>query len=358
MSITTRSPPSPPVVPRLQADAQSWERAAPDVNRWAADVARVLESEIGSVLAQYVSTAEGLMVGPLTLAGDAAAPLEAVPLQQMQASSSALQAEIGALEAAKVDRIGDTMTGPLLLPSGSAVQPALSFSGDPDTGAFHVGPDAIGLATNGVERFRLEDALLTLAVPIVLPGNPAAALEAAPQQYVDAGDRWVQIASVGVTAVPDITITWTPGAYRLVKVYLIGAKPASNATQDLFVRAHRGGTIVNGATDYVNKAIYWGTSGGAVYSGFISFMVLSAGGVFAESVFAEIDLSHADAAERPLITTRTRHTDNLGPTHTYGIYSASVSGGTGLLSGVTVGIVAGSPTFAATGQIVILGLKS
>ncbi|MEI4505702.1 hypothetical protein WBQ88_06850 [Sphingopyxis sp. CCNWLW253] len=55
-------------------------------------------------------------------------------------------------------RAGDgryTLDGPLGVQNGTAAAPAISFAADPDTGLFRAAADAIGIATEGVERLRL-----------------------------------------------------------------------------------------------------------------------------------------------------------------------------------------------------------
>lgn len=47
------------------------------------------------------------------------------------------------------------LDGPLGVQNGSAAAPAISFAEDPDTGLFRAAADAIGIATDGVERLRL-----------------------------------------------------------------------------------------------------------------------------------------------------------------------------------------------------------
>ncbi|KGB55627.1 hypothetical protein FG91_01232 [Sphingopyxis sp. LC81] len=54
-------------------------------------------------------------------------------------------------------RAGDgryALDGPLGVQNGSAAAPAISFATDPDTGLFRAAADAIGIATDGVERGR------------------------------------------------------------------------------------------------------------------------------------------------------------------------------------------------------------
>lgn len=55
-------------------------------------------------------------------------------------------------------RAGDgryALDGPLSVQNGSAAAPAISFAADSDTGLFRAAADAIGIATDGVERLRL-----------------------------------------------------------------------------------------------------------------------------------------------------------------------------------------------------------
>lgn len=50
------------------------------------------------------------------------------------------------------------LEGPLGVQNGGAAAPAISFAADPDTGLFRAAADAIGIATDGVERLRLSPA--------------------------------------------------------------------------------------------------------------------------------------------------------------------------------------------------------
>jgi hypothetical protein len=55
-------------------------------------------------------------------------------------------------------RAGDTMTGALLLPDGSASAPALSNDGDTNTGIFFPAADTIAFAEGGAESMRIDSA--------------------------------------------------------------------------------------------------------------------------------------------------------------------------------------------------------
>lgn len=58
--------------------------------------------------------------------------------------------------AAKVAKAGDTMTGVLKLPNGTAAAPALAFSSEPDVGIYCAGTDILAFAAGGAERFRID----------------------------------------------------------------------------------------------------------------------------------------------------------------------------------------------------------
>lgn len=68
---------------------------------------------------------------------------------------TALEDGENAAIATKVSKEGDTLTGSLLMPNGSAAAPAISFSSDPNTGIFRPSSDVLCLATNGTERMRV-----------------------------------------------------------------------------------------------------------------------------------------------------------------------------------------------------------
>jgi len=53
--------------------------------------------------------------------------------------------------------------------NGTAAAPALSFSGDPNTGVYNVGADNIGVSTNGTLRFDVSTTAITSTLPVVYP---------------------------------------------------------------------------------------------------------------------------------------------------------------------------------------------
>lgn len=176
------------------------------------------------------------------------------------------------------------------------------------------------------------------------------------QSYVDAGDRWVTISDVAITAVAAIDLTSLDSTlYRAFKLLLIGARPAAATANNPAIQIYRGGTLVSGASDYNGLNSWWSGTPGSGSGGIVGAVLpLTTNGLAAEPLFAEITLTHAAAGERPMIHANMRWTNNT-PAHAHGIFSANVSGGTGLLSGARLSLTGG---FAAIGRIVALGLKA
>lgn len=176
------------------------------------------------------------------------------------------------------------------------------------------------------------------------------------QSYVDAGDRWVQISSTAITSVAEIDLTWTGGAYRLYRIFLLNARPVSATANQLYMRFYRGGVLQSGASDYQRTNAVWDGATGSVSTGGLSYMILTTGSN-GEPAYAEIDLSQPSVGESILAHAKARWTSNT-PAHATGLMTCSVGAGSGWLSGVKMSFVGATPSFAATGQIVVMGLKS
>lgn len=71
---------------------------------------------------------------------------------------------------------GDTMTGPLVLPVGSAGVPSLTFTGDLDTGLFQLAADEVSVAIAGAEKIKFSSAGVTVFSSFIA-GTPGVALE-------------------------------------------------------------------------------------------------------------------------------------------------------------------------------------
>jgi hypothetical protein len=70
-----------------------------------------------------------------------------------------------------VAKTGDTMTGSLLLPDGSASTPALSNSDDTNTGVFFPAADTVAIATGGTQRLTVNSSGNTQTVGTISVGN-------------------------------------------------------------------------------------------------------------------------------------------------------------------------------------------
>jgi hypothetical protein len=191
---------------------------------------------------------------------------------------------------------------------------------------------------------------------VVVDYQPAVDIYAR-KSYVDDGARWVQLSSTAITAVSQIDLTWTGGAYLAYKIHILGLRPGAATNNDLFIRVRRGGTFLAGATDYNKGDSWWnGTAVGNSASA-ESYSLIFQAGMNAEPGRAEIDLMQADSAERIIIDCKSRHTSNT-PGHSRSWFTANTSAGSGWLDGARISFVGSATNFAAVGRIVVMGMKS
>jgi len=159
---------------------------------------------LDELIQRYLPLSGGGMVGPLTLAGDAAASLQAVTLQQLNGAiagapflplsggsmvgSLTLAGDAAAsLQAVTLQQLNGAIAGAPFLPlTGGALTGSLTLAADP------VG--ALGAVTRQYADLRVLRSGDTMVGPLVLSGDPATALGASTRQYVDA-----QIASANST---------------------------------------------------------------------------------------------------------------------------------------------------------------
>jgi hypothetical protein len=248
---------------------------------------------------------------------------------------------------------------------------------------------SFGSALNGVRRHVRFAAALTLthnASSLILPGGANITIAAGDtavaislgsgnwvvvnyvpasdfftkKSYVDAvaaDNRWVQLSSTAITAVSQIDLTWTGGAYLAYKIHILGLRPGAATNNDLFIRVRRGGTFLAGATDYNKGDSWWnGTAVGNTASA-ESYSLIFQAGMNAEPGRAEIDLMQADSAERIIIDCKSRHTSNT-PGHSRSWFTANTLAGSGWLDGARISFVGSATNFAAVGRIVVMGMKS
>jgi hypothetical protein len=244
---------------------------------------------------------------------------------------------------------------------------------------------SFGSALNGVRRHVRFAAALTLthnASSLILPGGANITIAAGDtavaislgsgnwvvvnyqpavdvytqKSYVDNGDRWVQLSSTAITAVSQIDVTWTGGAYLLYKIYILGLRPGAATNNDLTIRVRRNGTVLAGATDYNTGDSWWNATAVGVNASSGSYSLLAQAGMNLEPMLGEVSLMQAATTERIVIDAKTRHTSNT-PGHSRSIFTANTDAGSGWLDGARLQFV-GSTNFAAVGRIVVLGMKS
>jgi len=83
-----------------------------------------------------------------------------------------------------VDVAGDTMTGALVMPVGSAGAPSVTFTGDLDSGMYSSGANEVSFAVGGVQKARVDASGITVFSGFFTPGTGGAA---APE-YTFTGD--------------------------------------------------------------------------------------------------------------------------------------------------------------------------
>jgi hypothetical protein len=184
----------------------------------------------------------------------------------------------------------------------------------------------------------------------------AAADAATARTVIGVSDQWVQLSSANITAVSQIDLTWTGGAYLLYKIYILGLRPGAATNNDLTIRVRRNGTVLAGATDYNIGDSWWNGTAVGNQAGAGSYSLLAQNGMNLEPMLGEVSLMQAATTERIVIDAKTRYTSNT-PAHSRSIFTANIDAGSGWLDGVRLQFV-GSTNFAAVGKIVVLGMKS
>jgi hypothetical protein len=179
----------------------------------------------------------------------------------------------------------------------------------------------------------------------------------APAHYTAYGQLgWELLSSSAVAGVSEVTVNWTENVYQRFAVHIIGWRYASGSANNLFARVRRGGSTVSGASDYVNSNSTWIGGVGAAGIASLSLQNLTDGGSNGEPISFTLEIDHHESGERPVLRAFPRWTNNT-PTPGHGLFTSNVSGGSGWLSGVIVGVSGGTPNITA-GRITVLGLKA
>ena len=146
-----------------------------------------------------------------------------------------------------------TGTLPWLGQNGTAANPALSFSGDSNTGLYNISADRIGIATGGTLRFDIDTTAVTSTLKLISPASIAGAASinlphgTAPSSPVN-GDEWTTTAGkfIRVNGV-------TTNVSRLVTTLTDGATiNIDAATGDVFTVTIAGNRTIAAPTNPVN----------------------------------------------------------------------------------------------------------
>ncbi|PIR86778.1 MAG: hypothetical protein COU11_03905, partial [Candidatus Harrisonbacteria bacterium CG10_big_fil_rev_8_21_14_0_10_49_15] len=161
------------------------------------------------------------------------------------------------VDSAFIDAAGDTATGPILFPDGSAAAPAVSFSADTNTGIYRLGDDNVGLTTGGTRRIYVNSGGL----------------------YLDSGH--LNIISGGVIKNGDGTAanpTYTFTSDTNTGIYRIGADNLGiTAGGDLILGVENLDstdfrvTLTEGASGNVNRGLWLENTGGGAQASVLRF---------------------------------------------------------------------------------------
>lgn len=168
----------------------------------------------------------------------------------------------------------------------------------------------------------------------------------------------VEIADTAITAVANIDITWTAGAYRYIEFVLIGFGPATAgaANSNLRMRCYQGGTLRTGASDYQSYGPYWSGGAGAFFLAASSSFQLTASGLSAtvSPSFGRV-LLDPGAVNHPRVDCSFGTQANGGSFHR-AIMGAPMLTRSAEVDGVRFFWESGQ-NFAATGRIIAKGYK-
>jgi hypothetical protein len=161
-------------------------------------VQQVLDSyyqtgEVDPLLAAKVSKAGDTMTGPLALPkGTVAAPSLVVGepgcgfYQAGSGTGSFLNAALNGVLRMRIADGATISDQQFRMTGGSSSTPGFSFSAEPNSGFYWAAAGNIRQVVQGALTLQFTPTLMTAFVPIVLPADPATAMQAATKQYVDA----------------------------------------------------------------------------------------------------------------------------------------------------------------------------
>jgi len=122
----------------------------------------------GSIAGLFLPITGGTLTGALVLAAAPVIPLGA-------ATKGYVDTAIAGIGTTYVDVAGDTMTGVLVHPVGSAAVPAITFLGDLSTGFYHSAVNEVSVAIAGAQKVLFSAAGVTVFSGFFTPGTGTAA---------------------------------------------------------------------------------------------------------------------------------------------------------------------------------------
>jgi hypothetical protein len=194
--------------------------------------------------------------------------------------------------------------------------------------------------------------------PRVFGTDPTNINDLSRKAYVDAGDRWVTIADQVPTAVANIDVTWTAGAWKAIEVILTGILPATaGVTADLQMRVRRSGSFLAGATDYPSDNIRLVAGTVAGVSAANSSWPLGLGGTNAalDEVRGRLLLDPGGTLLEPGITGQMTYSADTPSGRATMVVSGAIATD-GALDGLRL-LWGSGANFAAQGRIVVMGLR-
>jgi hypothetical protein len=179
-------------------------------------------------------------------------------------SAGTITASITGASSLNVLKTGDTMTGTLTLPAGSATTPSLQFTGSTNTGISAGTANTLSFDTNGVQRMSMNTATINTSLPFVIgtlfanTSSESVTVNGNNQSFAVQSTTSILIITLsGSRTGFTITFPASPTNGQFFSVLL------TNTNQNVtIVNNGNGGTVVNGITTLDATAALLASTGG------------------------------------------------------------------------------------------------
>lgn len=167
---------------------------------------------------------------------------------------------------------------------------------------------------------------------------------------------WERISDTVPTAGNTVSIA-IPTGYKLFRLHIINVQAsAGGANNELFFRVVQNGSVVSGATEYYQSAVYWNSAAGTIAMNLASFISMATNGTsIGEGTEGTIYFNEAPALRRLKIWGETRSVNNAG-SRTIMIHGSEVLTSTFRCDNINFGWVGGT-TFAVEGRFILEGMR-